>query len=91
MFANLLHLLTGRPAATDYQQAFVKDVHVPQRRARNPRTEKIIIVAWVLIALKAIALEWAVHTYAVPINALWVILPTVAMGLLATVLYLRRL
>lgn len=90
MFANLLHLLTGRPAAPDYHQAFVKDVQVPSRRARHPRTEKLIVFAWVLIAMKSLALEWAVRTYAVPINALWVILPTVAMGLLATVIYVRR-
>jgi hypothetical protein len=91
MFANLIQLITGRPpAAEPYELAFVKDVHVRQRRARRPKVERLLLVCWVLIALKSWLVIWAVAKYHVPIHPLWVIVPTVLFALLCTLVYLLR-
>jgi hypothetical protein len=89
MFANLLQSLSPRdPAAFD--DAFVESVQVKRPVPRNPRVEKIILACWALIAVKHVAVIWAVHHYAVPFHQLWVNLPTFLLGLLATWAYYAR-
>jgi hypothetical protein len=89
MFANLLQSLAPRdPAAFD--DAFVESVQVKRPVPRNPRVEKIILACWALIAVKHVAVIWAVHHYAVPFHQLWVNLPTFLLGLLATWAYYAR-
>jgi hypothetical protein len=48
------------------------------------------VAGWVLIALKCTLIWWAITAYAVPIDPLWLVVPTVAFALLATGLYLWR-
>ncbi len=86
MFANLLQWITRRdPAAADY--AFVEEVHASRPVPRDPRVERLILVCWGLIAVKHVAVIWAVHHYAVPFHQLWINVPTFLLGLLATLAY----
>ncbi len=89
MFADLFQLHARRPPA-DYDRAFVAEVHVDRSVPRNPRVEKFILLCWGLIAVKHVAVIWAVHHYAVPFHQLWVNAPTFLLGLLATLAYYLR-
>lgn len=86
MFANLLRWITSRdPAAPDY--AFVEEVHANRPVPRDPRAERFILICWGLIAVKHVAVIWAVHHYAVPFHQLWINAPTFLLGLVATLAY----
>jgi hypothetical protein len=89
MFANLLQWINRRPPEA-YEEAFVAEVHVDRPVPRNPRLEKIILICWGLIAVKHVAVIWAVHHYAVPFHQLWINAPTFLLGLLATLAYYCR-
>ena len=56
----------------------------------SPRLSRFLICAWLLIAAKCALVAWAVSRWSVPVNAGWVIWPTVLFGLLATGLWLGR-
>jgi hypothetical protein len=90
MFPNLVQLLSGRPSPDVEHQAFVREVHVPDREKRNPKVERLILVCWILIAVKHVAIIWAVRHYPVPFHQLWVNFPTWLLGVLATGLYYWR-
>ncbi len=92
MFANFVQLLTGRTATQYGNNAFVEDVSVSdsEREPRNPRVERLILICWLLIAVKHVAVIWAVHRYAVPFHQLWVNFPTWLLGVLATSVYYWR-
>ncbi|HEY4245656.1 MAG TPA: hypothetical protein VGM64_02305 [Lacunisphaera sp.] len=86
MFADLFQLKTRRsPDGVD--RAFISEVHVTQAVPRDPRIERIILICWILIAIKHVAVIWAVHHYHVPFSQLWVNIPTFMLGLLATIVY----
>lgn len=86
MFADLFPLKTRRsPDVADH--AFVAEVKVSRPEPRDPRAERFILLCWGLIAIKHVAVIWAVHHYAVPFHQLWINLPTFLLGLLATVAY----
>ena len=88
MFADTqLHAPEDGPA---YDRAFIKEVHTDRPVPRDPRSERFILICWGLIAVKHVAVIWAVHHYAVPFNQLWVNFPTFLLGLLATVAYYFR-
>jgi len=87
MFANLLQLIGGRPS-TDFEREFVREVRVRRRHPRDPRTEKLILAGWLLIVAKSFLMIWLVDRYHVPINADWVIVPTVAFAAVCTAAYL---
>ena len=87
MFANLLQLIGGRPAAS-FEPEFVREVRVRRRQPRDPRTEKLILAGWLLIVAKSYLMIWLVDRYHVPINADWVIVPTVAFATVCTAAYL---
>jgi len=89
MFADLFQLKTRRPAG-DYDHAFVAEVSVREPVPRNPRVEKFLLICWGLIAVKHVAVIWAVHHYAVPFHQLWINFPTFLLGLLATAAYYVR-
>ena len=89
MLADLFRWSNHR-APEAYEQAFVAEVAVRRPVPRNPRLEKLILLCWGLIAVKHIAVIWAVHHYAVPFNQLWVNAPTFLLGLLATAAYYWR-
>jgi len=91
VFANLTQLIAGRPPAPEVaRHAFVEDVTVSQPPARDPRVERLICWAWVLIAVKHVAVIWAVLHYHVPFHQLWINFPTWLLGVLATGLYYAR-
>ncbi len=87
MFADLFQLRSRRPAA-EYNHAFVAEVRRPG--PSDPRVEKMILFCWGLIAVKHVAVIWAVHHYAVPFHQLWVNAPTFLLGLVATLAYYWR-
>ncbi len=90
MFANLVQLVTGLPPPEVAQHAFVSDVRVREREDRNPKVERLILVCWILIALKHVVIIWACHAYPVPFHQLWINFPTWLLGTLATVIYYTR-
>ncbi|MEO7413901.1 MAG: hypothetical protein ABIZ81_11135 [Opitutaceae bacterium] len=91
MFANFIQLITGRPSLGE-SNAFVQEVHVTVQEPvrREPRVERLILICWVLIAIKHIAVIWAVRHYSVPIHQLWINFPTWLLGALATRVYYAR-
>jgi hypothetical protein len=89
MFANLFQLKTRR-SPDGFDRAFVAEVNVRRPAPRNPRVEKLILLCWGLIAVKHVAVIWAVHHYAVPFHQLWINFPTFLLGLLATLAYYLR-
>ena len=89
MFANFLHLLNGRPPV-EPERDFIQGVTVRSRPPRHPRTERLILTCWVLIAVKHVAVIWAVRHYPVPFHQLWINFPTWMLGVLATGIYYGR-
>lgn len=89
MFANLLHLIAGRPSP-GFDREFVKEVSVRRPPVRNPKVERFILVCWLLIAVKHLLVLYACYRWPVPFNALWINAPTFALGALATGVYYRR-
>ena len=90
MFANLVRLITRQPVPEVARRAFIEEVHVEERERRNPRVERLILVCWLLIAVKHVAIIWVCHRYPVPFHQLWVNFPTWLLGVLATGLYFWR-
>jgi hypothetical protein len=90
MFNHLVQFITRRKAAPAGYPEFVEKVTVTEWKKPNPRTEKLILIAWVLIAIKHVAVIWAVHHYPIPFHQLWVNFPTWLLGTLATMIYFRR-
>jgi len=89
MFADLFQFKTRRaPGGID--RAFIAEVNVRRPVPRDPRLERIILTCWVLIAVKHVAVIWAVHHYPVPFHQLWINAPTFLLGLLATLAYYFR-
>jgi hypothetical protein len=89
MFANLLQLISRKPPQT-YEGAFVEEVTVTRKTPRSRRVEQLLIIGWVLIAMKSVLVVWAIHRWHVPFNPLWVIAPTVMFAALCTAVYLWR-
>lgn len=86
MFANLLQWITRHdPVASAHD--FVREVNATRPVPRDPRAEKFILFCWALIAVKHVAVIWAVHHYAVPFHQLWINAPTFLLGLVATLAY----
>ena len=91
MFANLLQLISGRPPPEVEQSAFVEAVRVENdRERRNPKVERLILVCWILIAVKHVLIIWVCNHYPVPYHQLWINFPTWLLGVLATGLYYGR-
>lgn len=91
MFANLLHLISGRPPSPEVaRQPFVEAIHVERREPPNPRVERLIFICWILIAVKHVAVIWACQRYPVPFHQLWINFPTWLLGVLATAIYYAR-
>jgi hypothetical protein len=89
MFADLVRLISRRPP-TDYERGFVQSVKVREKRARNRRVERIIYIGWGIIVVKSAAVFWLFDHYHVPVNPLWVVVPTLIFAALCTVVYLLR-
>jgi hypothetical protein len=90
MFANLLQLITGRAPPEVAQRGFVEEIHVSRGEPRSPRVERMILICWILIAVKHVGIIWVCRHYAVPFHQLWVNFPTWLLGALATGIYFWR-
>ncbi|HYP16125.1 MAG TPA: hypothetical protein VEQ65_02860 [Opitutus sp.] len=90
MIPQLLQLITRR-APPQSGPTFVEEVrlvdHLPRR---NRRVEAVILVCWILIALKCWAVVWLVERYHMKLEPLWVNGPTVAFALMCTAVYFLR-
>jgi hypothetical protein len=53
----------------------------------HQRTLWVIALSWVLILVKCLLVAWAIERWQVPVHAGWVIWPTVAFAVLATLLW----
>ena len=89
MLTTLLRLIT-RQAPADYERAFVHEVEVKERIARNPWVERLILAGWLVIVVKCFVVIWAIDRWAVPFNAYWIIVPTILMAGLCTAVYYWR-
>jgi hypothetical protein len=90
MFASLIQLIIGRPPPDLERNAFVEEVRVHEPERRNAKVERIILICWILIAVKHVAVIWAVARYPVPFHQLWINFPTWLLGALATGIYYAR-
>ena len=91
MFAALLRLFTGHTPTLDLERsAFVEEVQVRHRERRSTEVERLILVCWILIAVKHVLIIWAARNYQVPFHQLWVNFPTWLLGVLATGIYYWR-
>lgn len=91
MFTSLQQLLGGRAAPGSELDAFVESVGpkvVPEPRSR--RSEWVLAIGWILIAIKCLAVWWVIRAYAVPVHPGWVIFPTIGAAAVCTWLYWRR-
>ena len=86
MFANLLQWITRREGEGPPYD-FVEEVDATRPVPGDPRAERFILICWGLIAVKHVAVIWAVHHYAVPFHQLWINAPTFLLGLVATLAY----
>ena len=84
MFANIFH---SRRPVPDYARSFVEEIAVQQFTAPDPRVERIILICWILIAIKHVVVIWAVHHYQIPFHQLWVNAPTWLFATVATLVY----
>ena len=84
MFADLFH--THQPVP-NHERTFVEEAMVPSAAQPDPRVERIILICWLLIAVKHVAVIWTVHHYQVPFHQLWVNAPTWLLATVATAIY----
>jgi hypothetical protein len=89
MFTDLF-TWKARAAPAGYEHAFVRSVHVAEPDRRAPQMGRFILTCWLLIAVKHVAVIWAVAHYHVPFHQLWVNAPTWLLGALATGVYYLR-
>lgn len=89
MFADFLQWLHRRPTPA-YDDAFIAEVRVRRPQPRDPRVERLILVCWILIAVKHVLVIWAVMHWGMPFHQLWVNAPTWLLGVAATLVYYRR-
>jgi hypothetical protein len=55
-------------------------------RRLSPGQLALLVLAWVLIIAKCLAVPWAIEHWSVPIHAAWVILPTLIFAGVVTAL-----
>lgn len=89
MFANLLPQ-RPRPHPGAIDRAFVREVRIPRRSGRNRASEALLAAGWLLILGKCAGTFWVVQRYAMPINAWWIVAPSLAAAAACTWIYLRR-
>ena len=79
--------LMGRTTAAASERAFVKRVSVI--RKRHP-VDLFLVVGWSLILVKCLLSSWAVARWDIPINVLWVWIPSFICAGVCTYLYIYR-
>ena len=91
MFANLFELVTGRVPSPEFDRLpFVQEIRIRRTEPRSARVERVILVCWLLIAIKHVLIIWVCRHYPVPFHQLWVNFPTWLLGVLATGIYYGR-
>ncbi|MEI6862172.1 MAG: hypothetical protein WCL04_07960, partial [Verrucomicrobiota bacterium] len=93
VLANFFSLFTRRSAAEDYHRAFVAEVRpVVPRVRRSRRSERVLVLGWVLVGLKCWGVWRLVQAYhdRIPFGAWWINTPTLVAAALVTWVYLRR-
>jgi hypothetical protein len=63
--------------------------HCP-RSAPRTSTAVILAVGWVLLSAKCVWVVWAIGRWDIPLAPGWIVVPTLAAGLLATGLWLGK-
>ncbi len=81
---------SGQTVPVDYERGFVTEVQVVRRLPPDPRMLRFLLICWVAIAIKHVAVIYACRHWPVPFHQLWINAPTFALGLLATAFYWRR-
>ncbi len=81
---------SGQTVPVDYERGFVTGVQVIRRLTTEPRMLRFLLICWVAIAIKHVAVIYACLHWPVPFHQLWINAPTFALGLLATGVYWRR-
>ncbi len=86
MFTRLIEICTPR-RDLDYERQFVREVKI--KRPNQPRHKSLGFVtgAWIIVGLKCWAVIKLIGYYQIPVNPLWVTLPTLFFAGLCTVLY----
>jgi len=84
MFADLFNF---RRPAPGYERSFVENVTIRESALPDPRVERLILLCWILIAIKHVAVIWAVYHYHIPFHQLWVNAPTWLLAAVATGIY----
>lgn len=87
MFANFTPL--SRRRRPD-EEPFVESVDTLAPISRNPSVEKLLVWGWLAIVAKSVFVIWAWRNYPIPFHPAWLIGPSVAFGLLCTVVYWWR-
>lgn len=87
MFANFTALFRRRDEESD---PFVESVEPRDPMPRDRGVEKLLIWGWIAILAKSAFVIWAWKNYPVPFHPGWLIWPTVAFGILCTVVYWWR-
>lgn len=92
MFAPLSRFF-NRPAAPEVaDRAFVTALQVQQpREPRNRRSERVLVIGWLLIVAKSVAVYWACAAFPQVAVSPWsIIVPTLLFACLCTGVYLAR-
>ena len=89
MLTTFLQLITRR-APANYDRAFIHDVAVKERVARNRWVERLILAGWLAIVVKSFVVIWAIDHWSVPFHPYWIIVPTILMAALCTAVYFWR-
>lgn len=83
----------GRVDPNAYDRAFVRSVEIKEGEKPMPRSrlvERVLMIGWILIAIKWWVVTWAVAKYHIPIHPLWINIPTVIFGATCTLVYWLR-
>jgi len=89
MFANLLFRLRNLSPRVA-EDPFVREVTVTRPVPRSRRSELLLIIGWGLVGLKCWATFWAVKHYTMPVNAWWIVAPSLLAAAVCTWIYWRR-
>jgi hypothetical protein len=80
----------GEAGSNAYDQAFVRSVSIEESTPRSRRLERILMIGWILIAIKWWVVIWAVAKFHIPIHPLLINIPTVIFGATCTLVYWLR-
>jgi hypothetical protein len=91
MFADFVQWISGRATEKEsYDHAFLREVSVKQTIPPDRKVERFILRCWIAIAVKHVAVIWAVSHYRMPFHQLLVNAPTWIFALIATIAYYCR-